>query len=199
MNGGRIAVFLDRDGTLNEEVDFLRTPDELRLIPGAAAAIRTLNDRGIITCIISNQSGIARGFLSEEDLVPIHERMEEELFREGATIDRIYYCPHHPTEGKQPYNIVCECRKPNPGMLMQGEQDFGIDLSRSFVVGDRIADVLAGKAVGASTILVLTGYGKNSLAECERESIKPDHVAESIKEAVEFIMQSLKGENPKNV
>ena len=196
MNGGRIAVFLDRDGTLNEEVDFLRTPQELRMIPGAAAAIRTLNTRDIITCVISNQSGIARGFYSEADVDLVHAAMTREILREGAHIDRYYFCPHHPTEGLPPYNIVCDCRKPSPGMLEQGEREFGIDLGRSFVVGDRIVDVQAGKAVGASTILVLTGYGRTSLAESAQEHVVADHVAPSVVEAVEFIIEHVE---PKKV
>lgn len=194
MTGGRIAVFLDRDGTLNEEVDFLRTPDELRLIAGAASAVRTLNTLGLITLVISNQSGVARGFLTEADLVSIHARLEDELRTGGARVDRIYYCPHHPTEGNPPFKIACECRKPKPGMLKQGEVEWGVDLNRSFVVGDRIADVQAGQAVGATTVLVLTGYGKESLAECQREGVTPDFIAPSVVEAVQFIEGRISGD-----
>ena len=109
MSSGRPAVFFDRDGTLNEEVEFLSRPGQLVLIPGAARAVRAVNDSGMICCIISNQSGIARGIFAEADLVPVHAKLERELAREGARIDRIYYCPHHPTAGLSPYNIVCEC------------------------------------------------------------------------------------------
>ena len=189
--GTRVAAFLDRDGTINEEVDFLRSPDQLRLIPGAAAAIRALNDRGIITCVISNQSGVARGFLTEEDLVPIHAELHRELGRAGARVDRIYYCPHHPTEGIAPYRTACECRKPAPGMVLQGARELGLDPRRSFVVGDRIVDVQAGKAVGARTILVLTGYGARSVEECRAAGVQPDHVAPSLSGAVDFILASL--------
>jgi D-glycero-D-manno-heptose 1,7-bisphosphate phosphatase len=192
---GRIAVFLDRDGTLNEEIDFLRTADELKLIPGAASAVRTLNTLGIITCVISNQSGVARGYLTEDDLVPIHARLNRKLQDEGARVDAIYYCPHHPTEANPPYRIACDCRKPKPGMLKKGEKEWGIDLQRSFVVGDRIADVQAGQAVGARTVLVLTGYGKASLEECRREHITPDFIAPSIVEAVQFIEGKISGED----
>ena len=198
MTGGRIAVFLDRDGTLNEEVNFIRTPDELHLIPGAAGAVRKLNDRDVVTCVISNQSGIARGFLTEEDLGPIHARLNNELSRDRARIDRIYYCPHHPTEGKAPYNIACSCRKPHPGMLQQGEQEFGIDLARSFVVGDRIVDVQVGIAVGATPILVLTGYGIHAVEECAAQDVHPAFIAPSIVEAVDFIVHKLKGDTPTN-
>ncbi len=198
MRGGRPAVFLDRDGTLNEEVEFLRTPGELVLIPGAAAAVRALNDLGIATCVISNQSGVARGFLSEADLVPIHNELQRRLGLEGARLDRIYYCPHHPEAGLPPYNIVCDCRKPATGMLTRGERELGLDLSRSFVVGDRLVDIRAGKAVGAGTVLVLTGYGKTAVEECERENVHPDHIAPSLPGAVDFIIHTLEGVQTKN-
>jgi D-glycero-D-manno-heptose 1,7-bisphosphate phosphatase len=191
-------VFLDRDGTINEEVEFLRSPAQLELIPGAGEAICTLNRSGIVICVISNQSGVARGFLTEADLIPIHEKLTRELERKGASIDRIYYCPHHPSEGKPPYNIICDCRKPSTGMLRRGEEEFSLDLSRSFVVGDRIVDVQVGKAVGASTVLVLTGYGRQSLEECRSENIRPDFVAKSIVQAVEFIMHEHQGARPQN-
>ncbi|RPH36124.1 HAD family hydrolase [bacterium] len=196
--GGPIAAFLDRDGTLNEEVNFVRTPEALELLPGAAASVRALNERGIIVCVISNQSGVARGFFTEEDLVPIHAKLERELDRAGAWIDHIYYCPHHPTEGKPPYNIVCACRKPETGMLRQAAQDFGLDLQRSFVVGDRIVDIQAGRAAGATTILVMTGYGPHALKECHERGIVPDVIAADIAEAVTIIMQKTKGETPEN-
>lgn len=195
MTGRRIAAFLDRDGTVNEEVEFLRKPEQLRLIEGAGSALRALNEHGIFTCIISNQSGVARGFLTEGDLIPIHAKLEKELGRAHAKVDRIYYCPHHPTEGKPPYNIICECRKPATGMLVRGAQELRIDLDQSFVVGDRIVDVQAGKAVGATTILVLTGYGTTSVDECRRENVQPDLVVPSIVDAVEFILQKANSEN----
>lgn len=191
MTHGAAGVFLDRDGTVNEEVDFLTDPDQLRLIPGAGAAIRSLNRRNLPVCIISNQSGVARGFLSEEDLGPIHARLREALAADGAAVDRIYYCPHHPTEGIAPYRTACECRKPGTGMLLQGARELGLDTRRSFVVGDRIVDVQAGKAVGARTVLVLTGYGARSVEECRAAGVQPDHVAPSLSGAVDFILASL--------
>lgn len=188
MRDNHIGVFIDRDGTLIEEMDYIRTPDDVHLIQGASSAIRKLNEYGFITNVISNQSGIARGLLTEADLVPIHDRMEHDLQKSEARINRIYYCPHHPTLGIEPYNVECECRKPKPGMLIQASKEFGIDLLRSFVVGDKVADVQAGAAVGATTILVLTGYGETSLETCKRENIHIDFVAPSLKEAVEFIV-----------
>ena len=194
MSDNRIGVFIDRDGTLIEEMDYVRTPDDVHLIHDAAPAIRKLNENGFITNVISNQSGIARGFLTEADLAPIHDRLERDLQQNEAHIDRIYYCPHHPVFGIDPYNVECECRKPKPGMLIQARKEFGIDLARSFVIGDKVADIQAGAAVGANTILVLTGYGKSSLETCKRENIDIDFVAPSIKEAVEFILGKAEGE-----
>jgi len=187
----RIGVFLDRDGTLNEELDYIRTPDDLHLIHGAAAAVRKLNDRGLTICIISNQSGVARGYLTERDLVPIHQLLEQELQREGAGVNRIYYCPHHPTDGIAPYNIECECRKPKAAMLQWGADDFNLDLSHSFVIGDSIVDMQAGNSVGATTVLVLTGYGKTALRQCEQGGIHVDHIAPTIVEAVDYIVKNL--------
>jgi D-glycero-D-manno-heptose 1,7-bisphosphate phosphatase len=185
------GVFLDRDGTINEEKNFIRTAEELELIPGAATAIRRLNDRGISTCVISNQSGVARGYLTETDLSAIHKRLGDLLKREGGShLDRIYYCPHHPTEGIVPYNIVCTCRKPGTAMLEQGSRELQIDLKRSFVVGDRIVDVQVAQAVGATSILVRTGYGTITLEECKARGVQPDVIVPSLVEGVEFIMQS---------
>lgn len=183
----RAGVFLDRDGTLNVEIDFLRTPEELELIPGAARAVRKLNELGLPTCVISNQSGVARGYLTEAGLIPIHARLQEELAREGAHIDRIYYCPHHPSEGVAPYNIACDCRKPEPGMLLRGARELNIDPAASFVVGDRLGDIQAGRTVGATTILVLTGYGMQGREECRRQGVPVDRIVPSIVEAVDFI------------
>lgn len=194
-----MGVFVDRDGTLNQEVDYVRTPDELRLIPGAAEAVQKLNERGLATCVISNQSGIARGYLREEDLIPIHEKLERELARGGGKVDRIYYCPHHPTEGTPPYNIVCDCRKPKSGMLRQGSRELGIDLARSFVVGDSIVDIEAGHAVNARTILVLTGYGRATYEQCITGRIHVEFVAPTIVEAVKYILNRVDGERESNV
>jgi D-glycero-D-manno-heptose 1,7-bisphosphate phosphatase len=194
----RRAVFLDRDGTLNVEVDFVRTPEELHVIAGAAAAVRKLNESGLRTFVISNQSGVARGFLSEADLVPIHAKLKDELQREGARIDRIYYCPHHPTEGIAPLNIECECRKPKPGMLVQAEREFDIDLQRSFLIGDSVVDMQAGNTVGATTILVQTGYGKRTLQTCKEQGISIAFIAESIAEAVEIILHKIQGDETHN-
>ena len=198
MSRKRIGVFLDRDGTLNHEVDFVRTPDDLRLIKGAAEAVRMLNQRGVVTCVISNQSGVARGYLSEGDLTPIHARLEKELARGGAKVDRIYYCPHHPTEGFAPYNVECDCRKPKPGMLLRGSRELEIDLTDSYVVGDSVVDMEAGHAVSAHTVLVLTGYGHATREKCLNNNMHIDFIAPSIAEAAAYILKRMDGESEHN-
>ena len=180
-------MFIDRDGTLNQERDFLKRPEDLLLVDGAARAIKTLNGLGLVTCVISNQSGIARGFFSEADMALIHKALEQKLQAEGARLDRIYYCPHHPTEGIPPYRIDCDCRKPKPGMLRMAEREFNIDLSRSFVIGDKLDDISAGIAVKATTILVLTGYGRKSHETASSSQVTPDIIVPSLIEAVQFI------------
>ena len=188
----KLALFLDRDGTINKEVNFLKDPSQLVLINGSAEAIREANELGLKVIVFTNQSGIARGYLTESDLELIHKKLNELLSKEGAKVDAYYYCPHHPTEGNGKYRVDCDCRKPKGGMLIKASKDFGIDLKNSFVVGDRCIDIKAGKSVGAVTILVLTGYGKDELKRCEGE---PDFVAENLKEAVEIIKKCLrKGE-----
>lgn len=195
---GRIGVFLDRDGTLNKDVSYLRSADELEMIPGAASAVRKLKDRGLAVCVITNQSGIARGFLSEADLIPIHARLKDELISEGATLDRIYYCPHHPVHGSVPYNIECDCRKPKPGMLQRGANELALDLQQSFVVGDSVVDIQAGNSVGACTILVQTGFGRQTLQTCIELNIPISFVAESIVEAADYIIAQVEGRNNQN-
>jgi D-glycero-D-manno-heptose 1,7-bisphosphate phosphatase len=195
VTAGRAAVFFDRDGTLNEEVSFLTSPDQLRLILGASKAVRTLNTRGIPVCVISNQSAVARGLISEADLVPIHRKLAGELERDGAHIDRIYYCPHHPTDGIPPYNKECDCRKPRPGMLHRAAAELALDLRESSVIGDRIVDIQVAKAVGAKGILVLTGYGMTALEECREKGVTPDFIAPSVREAVEYVLETDKGDH----
>jgi D-glycero-D-manno-heptose 1,7-bisphosphate phosphatase len=163
---GHVGLFFDRDGTLNTEVDFLSRPEEIQLIPNAARAIREANELGVKVFIITNQSGIARGLFTETDLDAIHERLMTMLAHEGAIVDAIYYCPHHPGYGTTPYRRDCRCRKPKPGMLHQAKKEYGIKLTHSFVIGDRCIDMQAGKSAGCRTALVLTGYGAVEQQEC---------------------------------
>jgi D-glycero-D-manno-heptose 1,7-bisphosphate phosphatase len=182
------AVFVDRDGTINIDVDFLSSPDQITLIPRSAEAIRELNDAGIPVVVMTNQSGIARGLYSEEDLHAIHRAMDGLLGAAGASVLEYFYCPHHPTDGVAPYVQDCDCRKPKPGMLLQAERKYGFDLGRSFVVGDKCVDVMAGRSVGATSIQVATGYGARERTACTAQR---DHFCDDLYDAVQYIKQRL--------
>ena len=179
-DGSRPAVFLDRDGTINREVHYLSKPEQLELLPGAGEAIRRLNDLGLPVILVTNQSGVARGYLSEETLRCIHELLGKMLAGHGAHLDAIYYCPDLPDSGSS-------CRKPEIGMLEQAAREHGVDLRRSYVVGDMAKDIEMGRRVGARTVLVLTGYGQEA-----REKVRPDHVAGDLAEAVGWIERDRK-------
>ena len=165
------AIFLDRDGTINKYVGFLRNIDDFELMDGVAEAIRKINESGYLAIVVTNQPVIARGEVSFEELEEIHNKMETLLGKEGAYLDAIYYCPHHPHkgyEGERPeLKIDCECRKPKPGMLLTAAEDFNIDLSRSWMVGDGENDIKAGINAGCKTVLLSNGnesYGQTVTA-----------------------------------
>lgn len=181
------AVFLDRDGTINEEVDHLSHPDQFVLLPNSAQAIRLLNKNGFKVVVATNQAGVARGLFGEDMVYRVNDRMREELAKEGASLDGIYYCPHHPDFGAGEYRKNCPCRKPLPGMLLQAAQELGLVLEESFAVGDTEKDILAGKAAGCRTILVLTGYGKD---EAEKVSDIVDYTADDLLGAVRWILDT---------
>jgi len=152
------AVFLDRDGTINLEKDYLFRIVDFEFVPGAPEAIKLLNIAGLFVVVVTNQSGIARGYFTEADVETLHRHISEELAAAGARIDAWLYCPHHP-EGKGRYAGQCTCRKPLPGMLVDAAARFDIDLESSVMIGDKRADVEAGLAAGCRPILVRSGYG----------------------------------------
>jgi len=154
----RRAVFLDRDGTINIETDYLYKISDLEFIPGAMEAIRLLNQAGFMVVVVTNQSGVARGYYTEEDVVHLHRHIDRELERFSAHVDAWLYCPHHPA-GRGSYALPCNCRKPLPGMLQDAARRHEIDLENSAMIGDKLADIEAGLAAGCRTILVRTGYG----------------------------------------
>lgn len=165
------AIFLDRDGTINKYVGFLRNIDDFELIPGVAEAIRKINNSGYLAIVVTNQPVIARGEVTFEQLDEIHNKMETLIGEQGAYLDAIYYCPHHPDkgfEGEIPeLKIDCDCRKPKPGMLLEAADDFNIDLSESWMVGDGKNDILAGKNVGCKTALIGNkNFGQNETIQC---------------------------------
>ena len=165
------AIFLDRDGTINKYVGFLRNIDDFELIDGVAEAIRKINESGYLAIVTTNQPVIARGEVSFEELEEIHNKMETLLGKEGAYLDAIYYCPHHPHkgyEGERPeLKIECDCRKPKPGMLLNAAADFNIDLSQSWMVGDGENDVKAGLNAGCKTALI--GQDKENIGQLVSE------------------------------
>jgi len=176
------AVFLDRDGTVNVEVDYLSRPEQLALLPGAGQAIRRLNQLGLKVILVTNQSAVARGYLTEEQLNHIHQVLKQMLAEHDAHLDAIYYCPEMPDSGSS-------CRKPEIGMMTQAAEDLDIDLERSYVVGDMDSDLKMGQRAGSKTVLVLTGYGEKTRAQ----GIEADFVARDLLEAVRWIESDLKG------
>lgn len=184
------AVFLDRDGTINEEMGYINHLDRFCLLPRAGEAIRLLNQNGLKVVVVTNQSGVARGYFPESLIHQVHQKMEDRLSEEGAFLDGIYYCPHHPDAGELPYRQKCQCRKPETGLIERAVKELGIDCSRSYMVGDRGADIEFGRKIGTKTILVLTGYGKGEW-EFFRDQwkSKPDFVAEDLFNAVQWILQ----------
>ena len=153
------AVFIDRDGTINRDVPYCSRPDDFELLPGVAHGIKLLNEQGFKVVVVTNQSGIARGYFTEEMLAKIHDKMRYELAKYGSYIHDVYYCPHHPDDN-------CECRKPATGLFMKAAKELQVDLNSSYAIGDRLADVLAAKRVGCKTVLVLDSSGdRESLDE----------------------------------
>jgi D-glycero-D-manno-heptose 1,7-bisphosphate phosphatase len=187
-----IAVFMDRDGTVSEEVGYLRNIDHLKLIEGSAYAVKLLNKRGLKTAIVTNQSGVARGYFTEESIHKAHERLKTLLSEYGAFLDGIYYCPHHTEVGNKEYRKNCNCRKPNPGMIETAADEMNIDIKKSYVVGDKVSDVQLAHNVGAKGILVLTGYGKGELQYFQNNgNKKPDYIADNLYDAVKWILKDI--------
>ncbi len=185
------AVFLDRDGTLNEDPGYLGNPDEVQLFPGTGEALSLLkNNLKLKLIVISNQSGIARGIITKEMVESVNKKINELLENYDAEIDAFYYCPAHPD-----FSSVeeCSCRKPSPELVFKAAKDFNIDLSRSFFVGDMITDIQCGINAGLKTILVKTGYGAESFSILKNQNIFPTFVAENIKEVSIFIQKEFIG------
>jgi D-glycero-D-manno-heptose 1,7-bisphosphate phosphatase len=205
------AVFLDRDGTINEEVGYLDRLEKLCLIPGAAEAIRLINESGMKAVVVTNQSGVARGIFDEAFLDEVHARLREMLREARASLDGFYFCPHHPTEGRGRYLRSCGCRKPAPGLLLRAADELSLDPERSYMIGDTLKDIEAASRIGARGILVRTGYGAEAAdalgpaAEPRRMSpgaeepphggdliIRPVHIAEDLLAAVRWLLEDRK-------
>ena len=164
-------------------------PRRLRLLPRSAEAIRRLNAAGVAAVVVTNQAGVARGYFTEEVLDAVNTALVAQLKDAGAYLDGLYVCPHHPTEGEPPFRADCDCRKPKPGLLHRAAADLTLNLRVSTVVGDKASDLAVAPAVGARSILVLTGYGLGEW-EYQREHfpVQPDHVAGDLLEAVDWIL-----------
>ena len=184
------AVFLDRDGVINKEIDLLYKSEQLKLIFGVEKAIKKLNNSDYLVVIVTNQPVVARGLCTEEDIRGIHKKLETLLGKQGAFIDRISYCPHHPDKGypeeNKKYKIECNCRKPNIGMLLKAEKEFNIEKKLSFIIGDSTTDIQTGMNYGIQTILVKTGYKGLD----KKFSVIPNYVFQDLKEAVDFLLSN---------
>ena len=190
LTTGRPAVFLDRDGTINEQMGYVNHLSRFQLLPGVARAIRSLNEAGLPVVVVTNQSGLARGYFPESLLEAVHAELHRLLAREGAHLDGLYICPHHPEAREERFRLDCNCRKPRTGLLERAAAELGLDLGRSYMVGDRWSDLRCGAAVGATTVLVLTGYGRGDLAYVgPGQPVQPDHVAEDLEQAAAWILE----------
>lgn len=181
------AVFLDRDGTINVEKNYLYKIEDFEFIEGAPEAIKLLNDNGYKVIVVTNQAGVARGYYTEDDVKKLHKYIDGELKKYGAHIDAYYYCPHHPIYGIGEYKVECNCRKPKPGLLERAIEDFGISVENSWLIGDNKTDIEAGNRLNLNTILVITGHGKSyskyALAK---------HIFKNLKHAVIYILNTNK-------
>ncbi len=178
------AIFLDRDGVINEDSEsFITHPDQVKIFPTVSQSIRSLREIGFHIIVVSNQSGVGRGLLSEETLADINGKIRDELDREGAKLDAMYYCPHLPTDG-------CSCRKPRNGMLVQASQDFGIDLSESYMIGDKPSDIACGESSGCTTILTLSGQSKGF--DKSKFIVYPDFICTDLLVASKWILEKEK-------
>lgn len=191
MRNGKRAVFLDRDGVVNVEDDHIRDTARFRLYPDALPAIKRLNGAGFRVVIITNQSGVARGYMTERTVNEIHGLLRHWAGQAGARIDRIEYCPHHPEGSVEPYARECGCRKPKPGMILKAAGEMGLDLRGSYIVGDKLTDTALGPVIGArAALLVRTGFGRREEEKVGRgEAAAPDHVADGIGDAVDWILK----------
>jgi D-glycero-D-manno-heptose 1,7-bisphosphate phosphatase len=194
----KAAVFLDRDGTIIEDADYLVHPDQVRMIPGAAEALRRLNDLRIPVVIVTNQSAVARGMASEIDVTAVNDRLRVLLAAAGAHLDGIYYCPHHPEIGVSPYRRSCDCRKPLPGLLQRAARELGLDLPASAMIGDSLRDLEAGAAAGCATLmLVRTGHGAKDEAKARAARFSaPAAICDDLATAVDQFLSRSANDRP---
>jgi len=184
----KAAVFLDRDGTLIEDVDYLSGFDQVAMFPWTVDALRLIARAGFLSVVVTNQSAVARGIVTEDFIRETHAELNRRLGRGGARIDAFYFCPHHPEAALEEYRRQCRCRKPEPGMLEDAARDLSIDLARSWMVGDRWLDVSAGNAAGVRSLLVRSGHAAR-VQEAPAPGIRADAILNNLMEAVAWILQ----------
>lgn len=185
------VAYIDRDGTINVEKEYLKHPDEVELIPGSEKAIRLLNQAGYRVFGISNQSGVARGYFTIEDVLAVNKKIIELLAKGGGNLEEIFYCPHHP-EGTLPeYSKTCGCRKPATGLIEQAVEKYGLQSSEAVVIGDKAVDIETGHNIGAKTVLVSTGYGKDEKIKMKNAGqAAPDYYANDLLEAANYLLNN---------
>ncbi len=184
----RTAVFLDRDGTLNVDVGYPSRYDQLDIYPQSFEAVKRFNQEGLLAVVVTNQSGVGRGLLTEADLQDIHARLSASFLCNGARLDAVYYCPHYKLSEDPRYRKDCDCRKPKPGLAHQAAAELGIDLANSYMIGDKADDILFGMNIGAAPVLVMTGSGPESLSDLQEQNITPACVASDLLEAAAWIL-----------
>jgi D-glycero-D-manno-heptose 1,7-bisphosphate phosphatase len=183
------AVFIDRDGTISEEVGYINHLSRFRVFPYSGAAIKLLHDAGWLAIVVTNQAGVARGYFSEAMIQTVHKQLELDLQKDGAQLDAIYYCAHHPSVGEPPYRFDCDCRKPKPGLILRAAKDLNIDLNRSWMIGDRYSDIELARNAGVSAAFVLSGYGRGEWEHQRAEwKHQPDKVGDTLLEVVQKIV-----------
>ena len=192
VNKGGIGIFLDRDGTISEEVGYIDNIEKFLIYEFSSEAIINFNKLGVKVIIVTNQGGIAKGLYTEETVNTVHKKMKDLLKKDGAHIDAIYYCPHHLEGIIERYRVNCVCRKPKTGMLLKASKRFNIELGNSFIIGDKISDIETGHNSGAKSILVMTGFGKDSIKKINENNYKkPNFVAEDLLEASKIICKEI--------
>ncbi|MCF7791052.1 MAG: D-glycero-beta-D-manno-heptose 1,7-bisphosphate 7-phosphatase [Victivallales bacterium] len=187
MNLKNKACFLDRDGVLIDEVNYLASPDKVSIIPHALKALSILKEYNYKIIVITNQSGVAKGYFTEKEITEIHAEIDRLLAQNNLSIDKYYYCPHHPEGKVEGYNINCDCRKPKPKLILQASDEFNINLKQSFLIGDKVSDLSAADKAGCQAVLVKTGHGMEHIEQARQLGFK---VADNIEEAVIFYLQS---------
>ena len=187
---GRAAIFFDRDGVLNRDAGYITHLDDYKLYPRSAAAVRCVNEAGLLAIFATNQAGAARGYFPVEMIGRVHEKLEAELARQGAHLDAIYLCPYHPSSDDPALAVDSDLRKPKPGMLLQAAKDHGVDLERSYMIGDKYSDMECGWVAGCRGAYVLTGYGRGSRDHFGGGwAREPDICAEDAYHAVQLILE----------